>query len=353
MTKYFEELIKASGNEYASIVEDGVKFSDLTGFVDSGSYALNALMSGSIYGGYPGNKITALCGQSASGKSFAALTCVKTFLDLYKDGYVFYFDSEAAITKTMCKERNIDIKRMAILGVSTVEEFKFQVIKIMDAYKNQSKKVPILIVLDSLGMLSTSKEVADTAEGKETRDMTRAAAIKSAFRVLTLKAGVLGVPIVITNHTYASVSAYVPTQVVGGGSGIVYSASTILMLSKSKDKDGTDVTGNIVKCKLEKGRFTKEHKMVHVLIDYKNGLDRYYGLLEIAEKHGIVKKVGNKYEFPDGQKAFEKEIKNNPETYYTKDVLNKIDEVCKLEFCYGNDDNSDDSLNLQKDEDDD
>jgi hypothetical protein len=130
-----------------------------------------------------------------------------------------------------------------------------------------------------------------------------------------------------------------------GGSGLKYTASTIVYLSKRKDKDGTEVVGNIVRAKLHKSRLTKENSLVEIKITYSKGLDRYYGLLDIAEKYGIIKKVSTRYELSNGVKVFGKNINEEPEKYFTKDILDQIDEACKKEFLYGQD-----SVNVTDDE---
>jgi len=185
-------------------------------------------------------------------------------------------------------------------------------------------------------MLSTEKEMADTAEGKTTRDMTRAQVIKATFRVLTLKLGKAGIPLIMTNHTYTVVGAYVPMKEMGGGSGLKYAASTIVYLSKKKDKDGTDIIGNIIRCKLFKGRFTKENKEVEVQLNYDTGLNPYYGLVPIAIKYGIFKKVSTRIELPNGKTQFEKTINNEPEKYFTDDVMKQLEVAVAKEFKYGN-----------------
>lgn len=335
-TSFLNDLVKTSGNDFASTLEDGI-VSDVSGFVDTGSYAFNALLSGSLWGGMPDNKILALAGESATGKTFFTMGMVKKFLEDRENAVVLYFDSEQAVTSGMFRERGIDTSRVAIFPIATVEEFRHQVLKIVDKYMELPKddRKPMMIVLDSLGMLSTSKEVNDTAEGKEVRDMTRAQVVKATFRVLTLKLGKAGIPLVMTNHTYDVVGAYIPMKEMGGGSGLKYSASTIVYLSKKKDKDGTDVIGNIVHCKLHKSRLTKENKMVDVNISYDSGLNPYYGLLPVAEKHGLIKKVSTKYEFPDGTKAFEKSIYKNPEKYFTKEFMDALEPLVAREFKYG------------------
>ena len=175
----------------------------------------------------------------------------------------------------------------------------------------------------------------DVAEGKNTRDMTRAQVIKGTFRVLTLKLGKAKIPMLMTNHTYDVVGAYVPTKELGGGSGLKYAASTIVTLSKKKDKQDDEVVGNLITCKLYKSRLTKENKIVQVQLNFDSGLNRYYGLVDLALDCGIFKKNSTKIELPDGTKVFEKHINEEPEKYFTADILKQIDEKVQEEFKYG------------------
>jgi RecA/RadA recombinase len=334
---FFKDIIKDIGNEYATVVADGVATGDCDQFIDTGSYIFNAVLSGSIYGGIPANKITAIAGESSTGKTYFCLSIVKHFLDSNPDAGVIYFESESAITKKMIEERGIDSSRMVIVPVVTVQEFRTQSIRIIDKLLEQKAKdrQPIMFVLDSLGNLSTTKEIEDSSEGKETRDMTRSQVIKSVFRVLTLKLGKAGVPMLVTNHTYDVVGAYVPTKEMGGGSGLKYAASTIIHLSKSKEKDGTEIVGNIIKCKAHKSRFTKENSIAETRLFYDRGLDPYYGLLELGEKYGIFSKSAGRYEI-NGVKTFAKTILNEPQKYFTPEIMEKLDDAAAKEFRYGN-----------------
>jgi len=337
MSDFLKDIIKTTGNEYAALVSDGVEAGDVDSFIDTGSYVFNALLSGSIHGGLPANKITALAGESATGKTFFLMGIVKNFLDANPKSGVVYFESESAITKQMVIDRGIDPERMVIVPVTTVQEFRTQSLKILDRYMQEDVNVrrPLFLCLDSLGMLSTTKEVEDTADGKETRDMTRAQVLKAAFRVLTLKLGKAKVPMVVTNHTYDSMGSMFPTKEMGGGSGLKYAASSIIFLSKKKEKDGTEVVGNIVHCKNHKSRLTIENKMVDVRLSYEKGLDKYYGLLDIAEKYNIFKKVSTRYELPDGTKQYGKSIMSEPDKYFTEDIMKQIEEAVGKEFKYG------------------
>tara|TARA_R100000329_G_scaffold14266_2_gene14751 strand:- start:1034 stop:2086 length:1053 start_codon:yes stop_codon:yes gene_type:complete len=335
---FIKDLVKASGNEYANVVAEGVAAGDVDSFVDTGSYIFNALLSGSLYGGLPANKITAIAGESATGKTFFALGMCKQFLEDNPESAVIYFESESAITKEMIEERGIDSNRMIIVPVVTVQEFRQQSISILDKYleTDESKRPPMMFCLDSLGMLSTTKEIEDTAAGKETRDMTRAQIVKGAFRVLTLKLGRAKVPMIVTNHTYDVIGSMFPTKEMGGGSGLKYAASSIIYLSKKKEKEGTEVIGNIIHCKNAKSRLTVENRIVDVRLTYDKGLDRYYGLLDLALDSGVFEKQSTRVLLPTGKTEFGKTINNNPEKYFTEDVMEKLELVVNGYFKYGN-----------------
>jgi RecA/RadA recombinase len=334
---FFRDLVEEIKDEDTSIAADGTGSAEFGGFIDTGSYMLNAVVSGSIWGGVPDNKVTAFAGESATGKTFFVLGIVKSFLEQFPDGGVVYYDTEAAVTKGMMEDRGIDTSRVIISEPDTIQKFKTHALKMLEAYEKQpeDKRPRMMFVLDSLGLLSTTKEMEDSLEGKETRDMTKAQMIKAAFRVLTLKLAKVKVPMLVTNHVYEVVGSYVPTKEIGGGTGLKYAASTIAMLSKKKEKDGDEIVGNIIKVKMYKSRLSKENQQASVLLTYSKGLDRYYGLLELAEKYGIFKKVSTRYELPSGDKVFGKNINEDPEKYFTEDVLKQLDEAAAKEYKYG------------------
>jgi RecA/RadA recombinase len=336
MSNFLKSILKDSGNEHASLASDGLE-ADISGFVDTGSYSFNALLSGTIHGGMPDNKILGIAGESATGKTYFALGIARQFLQDKADGAVLYFDSEQAVTSDMINERGLDSRRVAVFPIATVEQFRHQLLQILDSYgklKDEDRK-PMMIVLDSLGMLSTSKEMNDGLEGKEVRDMTRSQVIKSVFRTVTLKLGKFSIPLIVTNHTYDVIGAYVPTKEMGGGTGLKYAATTIVYLSKKKEKVDNEVVGNIIHCKLYKGRLTRENKMIDTLLTFDRGLDKYYGLVPLAIKHGIFKKNSTKVELPDGKTVFESQINKNPEKFFTEEVLKAIDAAAAKEFKYG------------------
>ena len=333
---FLKDIVKEIGNEYTQLASD---IEDTERYVDTGSYIFNGLVSGSIYGGVSGNKITAIAGESSTGKTFFSLAVVKNFLDSNPDGYCLYFDTEAAVNKPLLVSRGIDLNRLVVINVVTIEEFRGKALKAVDKYMKMpiEDRKPCMFVLDSLGMLSTEKEIRDALDDKQVRDMTKSQLVKGAFRMLTLKLGQANVPLIVTNHTYDVIGAYVPTKEMGGGSGLKYAASTIIYLSKKKEKDGKEVIGNIIKAKTHKSRLSKENKTVEIRLYYdERGLDKYYGLLELGEIGGLWKNVAGRYEM-NGKKIYAKQILADPETYFTDEVMQALDEIAQKEFSYGTD----------------
>jgi RecA/RadA recombinase len=335
MDNFLNQIVSEIGGEYTKLASD-IEESEV--FVDTGSYILNGLVSGKISGGVSGNKITAFFGLSGTGKTYFSLAVVKNYLDNNPGGYCLYFDTEAAVTKSLLESRGIDLTRLVVLNVVTIEEFRTKALKAVDMYLKTNKKdrKPCMFVLDSLGMMSTNKEISDTLSEKDVKDMTKAALIKATFRMLTLKLGQAEIPMIVTNHSYANIGGYGPANVPSGGTGLTYASSTIIELSKSKEKEGTDVVGAIIKAKTFKSRLSKENQEVEVRLFYdERGLDRYYGLLQLAEKYGLIQKNGTRYVFDD-KSYYEKSILQEPEKYFTPELLEQIDNAAKLEFSYGN-----------------
>ena len=332
---FLKEIVKEIGDEYTQLAAD---IDGSERFIDTGSYIFNAMVSGSIHGGVSSNKITAIAGESSTGKTFFSLAVVKNFLDNNPDGYCLYFDTEAAVNKPLLESRGVNLDRTVVVNVVTIEEFRTKALKAVDIYLKTpiEDRKPCMFVLDSLGMLSTEKEIRDALDDKQVRDMTKSQLVKGAFRMLTLKLGQANIPLIVTNHTYDVIGSYVPTKEMGGGSGLKYAASTIIYLSKKKEKDGKEVIGNIIKAKTHKSRLSKENKEVNIRLYYdERGLDSYYGLLELGELGGMWKNVAGRYEM-NGKKIYGKEILKNPTEYFTDDIMEQLDTIAKQQFSYGN-----------------
>ena len=331
---FLKDIVKEIGDDFTQLASD---ISDSEQYIDTGSLVFNGLVSGSIFGGVSSNKITAIAGESSTGKTFFSLAVAKNFLDSNPDAYTLYFDTESSITRALLDSRGIDTKRFVVINVVTIEEFRTKALKAVDKYLQMpiEDRKPCMFVLDSLGMLSTEKEITDALNDKQVRDMTKSQLVKGAFRMLTLKLGQANVPLIVTNHTYDVIGAYVPTKEMGGGSGLKYAASTIIYLSRKKEKDGKEVVGNIIKAKTHKSRLSKENKQVEIRLYYdERGLDKYYGLLELGEIGELWKNVAGRYEI-HGKKVYAKEIYKHPEKYFTPEVLQALDEIAQKEFSYG------------------
>lgn len=342
------DMIKRTGNEYAALVKDGVAAGDVSGWIDTGSYAFNALVSGSLFGGLPSNKVTALAGESTTGKTYFTLGILKNFLRDNPTGIVMFFESESAISKDMMEERGLDTSRIAIVPVETVEQFKTQALRTVEMYleakEKKKEQPPLVMCLDSLGNLSTEKEMADSAEGKNVRDMTRSQVVKAAFRTLTLKLGKADIPLIITNHVYEVIGKMYADKEMGGGSGLKYAASTTIFLTKAKAR-GEDigggsadksVVGSIVTATANKSRLTKEGSKVKTMLTYDRGLSRYFWLLEMGLEAGIIEQTGAKYSILGRDKVFKKNILGNPKEYFDQEFLDELEKWVHTKFTYAN-----------------
>ncbi len=348
MNSLLKSLVKASGDPYASVASEGIVGESGNFSISTGNYALNALISGSIYEGMTSSRRCMFAGKSSSAKSFFAVSLMKTFLKDNPKGICVYLDSEFALTSKMLKERNIDVSRVVVLQPSTVEEMRQSVSSILDEYEKhhdpKSKEAPenkLMFILDSLGQLSTEAETSMASDAKKnTMDMGRKAQLlKSAFRVNGLRVARLNIPFVIIGQVYDSIGGMPGQVTIGGGSAAVYISDTIITLSKSQEKEGTEHTGVNILCTAFKSRMTKEKTQVRVKLLFDKGLVKHSGLLEIAEKAGIFEKVGNKYSVPipecEGKTYFGKAINKNPDKFFTKEILDQINEWTMENFTFG------------------
>ena len=226
---FLKDVLKEIDDDYSQIAS---QIDNTEQYIDTGSFIFNALVSGSIFGGVSRNKITAIAGETSTGKTYFSLAVVKNFLKNNPDGGVMYFDTESAITKDLLVSRGLDLERIGVISVVTVEQFRNRALKVVDKYLQlpENERKPLMFVLDSLGMLSTEKEIKDVLDDKQIRDMTKSQLVKGTFRMLTLKLGQAKIPLIVTNHTYDVIGSYIPTKEMGGGSGLKYAASTIVYL---------------------------------------------------------------------------------------------------------------------------
>jgi len=340
-------VLKAINNPYASIANDGLICGDVSGYVDTGVYTLNALISGRLDGGFPKGKVVALAGEKGTGKTFILLKALKEFLDSDKKAEVVFFESEGALNKELLIDRGLDVKRVSVIPISTVEELRHQslvALEYLESVWEETGKYPnVIFCLDSLGMLGTEHEVATSRSNENKADMgKRAQLIKSVFRTITLKLSLLQIPMVITNHTYKGMGQYDPTKM-SGGQGLEFAASIIIFISKSGVKESQkgsskikDLVGNNITFIVHKGRMTIEGSRIKVGLDFKKGIGRYNGLVEMFIKAGIFTKSGSWYSYNGEQIGQgEKQVYGILPSLMNDALITELQPYVEETFCYG------------------
>lgn len=221
-----------------AIIDDN-PIAQIDEWISTGSYILNAALSGSLFGGLPNRRSLVLAGEEGSGKTYIALSICRNALAM---GYeIIYFDSEGSIDKDFVNRLGVDTSRVRLQPVNTIEEFNHIAAQITKSYQdmteNKEELPKIMVVLDSLGNLSSAKEVDDSTSGSNKRDMTKQQAIRKLFRVNGMQFAKYGIPFIVNNHVYEAIGSYFPTKVISGGGGVKYNASIIFELSKKKLED--------------------------------------------------------------------------------------------------------------------
>lgn len=314
-------------------------FADISEYISTGNYLLNAQLSGSLFGGYPNTRSIGMAGDSGAGKTFLCLNAVR---ELQKSGYlVFYVDTEGAIDSADYPKFGCDLNMLRYYRIGLISEIKFFIDGIIETIKElrgDNPDLKIALFVDSLGQLDTDKSRADIKKGKNAADMgLRAKELRALFKAFTLELSNLYVPFIFTNHTYEGTDQYTGKTPQGGG-GPEFAASIILMLSKGKLKDGADkttVTGIIVRSKTRKNRLAKPID-IEFHISHQKGMNPYVGLQEYVswENCGIGRgklltaKEFSKLKEPDQNKC--SEFKVNDEIKYfmsgplAKNYVNKF-----------------------------
>jgi RecA/RadA recombinase len=329
-------------------------------FIGTGSYILNAALSGSLFGGISDMGITTFAGPEASGKTFLALNAMR---EAQKEGYgVIYIDTEYAINRTELPKYGIDNSpdKFIIVRGNQVEELNMAITQLIEQLK-QAKldgyDMPKQIwALDSLAQLSSKKMKDDLIAGNSKTDMSKAKAIGALFISITADLNFLEIPLIVNNQTYETMDMFSQT-IMKGGRQLYYSSNNIVFLTKSKLKDETDdmdigQSGIIVTAKCVKNRLAKPKK-VKFEISFEKGMNPYKGLEsfcrpEFYDQIGICKGKedvdtktgeitfkpgGNKYYVQHLDKSFfEKQLFNSK--IFTQDVLDKMEPIINNYFKY-------------------
>lgn len=293
MALKLNQLHKASKNPWSFILSQENNPYELNEQFDTGSYALNAVCSdGDMLGGVPLGKRIAFSGESSTAKSFFSAYIMKSFLNAHEDGIVVLFETEGSSIAQQADEIDIDKSRMIIEPVSIIEEMHTIYLnylkRIEDDYFKTKERTKVLFVLDSLGMLSSNKEIEDKESGKNTRDMTRAAAIKSMYRAVSLKLSLLQCSMVTVNHSYTNIGGYGDAQIEGSGSGFMYAGDVRFLLTRSQKRIGNSQTGVVIRLKIKKSRWIKENQTIEIELDFEKGMNKHSYLVEWANKVGML-----------------------------------------------------------------
>lgn len=296
-----KELSKIAGFETGSILAENT-FSEVDDWIPTGNYLLNAQLSGSLFGGIPNTRSLGLMGDPGTGKSFV---CLNVAREAQKKGYdVVYCDTEGAIDKSSAIKFGIDPNKVRYQPIKTVSEFQTFVsnlISLVKKAKEAGSSPKILLIVDSLGMLSTDKELNDAMKGHNAADMgAKAKELRKLFRVITLDLTAARIPLICTNHVYVG-GGFFPTKESSGGDGPIFAMSVISFLSKAqlKEAGSTTKTGIIVTSNLKKSRFTIPEP-VKFHISFANGMNPYVGLQDFVTwescgiERGKLEEIKNK-----------------------------------------------------------
>ena len=343
----FDDINKelADINPLGSVMEHS-SFSEVTEWIDTGNYHLNACVSGSLFKGWPNNRSCSVAGPSGTGKTYLVLNSIARAIDM---GYnVIFYDSEAAVDREIMKKFGIDTNKVNYQPCNTVQEFRTSVTTItsrMQEVKRSGGEVPkIMIILDSAGNLATAKEIEDAKTGSEKSDMTRSKVLKSIFRIIMTPLADLKIPFIFTNHTYQTQS-FISQQVAGGGTGPEYAASIVLFLNKAQLKEGGEKTGIIVTAKPNKNRLAKPHP-IKFHLHFTEGMNRFVGLEQYIDwedigiaRGSIEKGVKTPKATARGWicKHLDKAVPNSEffsEKVFTQEVLQKIEAKIQPIFNY-------------------
>ena len=280
-------LIKNSTIKETSILADS-KIYGHKDMIPTSVPMVNVALSGKVDGGLtPG--LTVLAGPSKHFKSAFSLLMASAYMKQYPDSVLLFYDSEFGTPEGYFKSFGIDMDRVIFTPITDIEQLKFDMMKQLDEINRNDK---VVIVIDSVGNLASKKEVDDANDGKSVADMSRAKSLKSFFRMVTPHLTLKDIPLLAVNHTYKEIGLY-PKDIIGGGTGIYYSADTIWILGRQQDKDADGINGYHFIINVEKSRYVKEKSKIPITVSYEGGIKRWSGLLDLALEGGYVAKPSN------------------------------------------------------------
>ena len=284
MNKLLAKMLDA-GSMPSSTLEDSIFFNEKEA-VTTELPILNVAFSGRLDGGLTSG-LTVFAGESKSFKTMLALYCMKAYFNKYKDAVAIFYDSEFGTPPSYLKQFGLDLSRIIHVPIVHIEALKFDITKRLEAIERGDK---VFIMVDSLGNLASKKETEDALAEKSVADMSRAKAIKSLFRIITPHLTTRNLPCIMINHIYKEIGMF-PKNIVAGGTGVMYSANQVFIITKAQEKDGTELAGYKFTINIEKSRFVKEKSKLPFTVLYNKGIQKYSGLWDLAVEAGILKQV--------------------------------------------------------------
>ena len=249
---------------------------------------VNVALSGSIDGGItPG--ITVLAGPSKHFKTSFALLMASAYLQAKPESVVLFYDSEFGSPQTYFEQFGIDPERVLHTPITNIEELKFDIVAQLEELDRNDD---VIVVIDSIGNLASKKELDDALNEKAVADMSRAKALKGLFRIITPYLAMKNIPLLAVNHTYKEIGLF-PRDIVGGGTGIMYSSDNVWIIGRQQEKQGQEVVGYNFIVNVEKSRYVKEKSKIPIGVSWEGGVQKYSGLLEVALIGGYVDKPSN------------------------------------------------------------
>ena len=277
-----DKLKQNSKLKHTSVLSDS-KFFNEKDQTQTDVPMVNVALSGSVDGGLSSGLIV-LAGPSKHFKTSFALMMAGAYLKKHKDAVMLFYDSEFGSPQAYFEQFEIDTSRVLHTPITNVEELKFDLIGQLEG---MDRKDNVIVVIDSIGNLASKKEMEDTMNEKSVADMSRAKALKGLFRMTTPYLAMKNIPLLAVNHTYMEIGLF-PKAIVGGGTGIYYSADNIWILGRRQNKTGTEVTGYDFVINVEKSRYVKEKSKIPVSVSWEGGVEKYSGLLDVAMAGGYV-----------------------------------------------------------------
>ena len=322
MASLMERMLKSGTIKDISTLDNSIYFNNKD-YVTTDLPLLNVAFSGEIDGGLA-TGLGFICGESRTYKTLLALYLLKAYLNKYKDGMGILYDSEYGVTPEYLRANGIDPSRVLHIPIENIEQMKLDMTKRLDDIKRGDK---VFTLVDSLGLLASVKEATDALYGRTVGDMSRAKSIRSMLRIIGPHITKKDIPFVIINHIYMEQGAMYPKAIVSGGQAVTLVANWIFIVTKSQDKVGTELVGNNFTINIEKSRYVKEKSKFKYNVNYKNGINKWSGLLEWALESGHAKQSGawyQLYDFSTNEFTVKKTLeKNVPDSYYEELIKNQ------------------------------